>query len=111
MVVRMREITRRTIEIDAARWTSIVDFYNALFVALGAPAGHGYNINALIDSMIYGGINKIDPPYTVRISGATKLPKDLRDEIKLYVELLIEARDEARGPDGGDVDVQFEADI
>jgi len=107
----MRESIRRTIELDAAHWISIVDFFNALFIALGAPEAHGYNINALIDSIIYGGINKIDPPFTVRIFGTTKLPKDLRDEIKLYVDVLIEARDEARGPDGGDVDVQFETDL
>jgi RNAse (barnase) inhibitor barstar len=59
----------RWIELDGGSWTTALDFYTALLGALGAPKGHGRNINALIDSMIWGGMNAVEPPYTIRIRG------------------------------------------
>jgi len=46
--------------------------------ALGAPEWHGRNFNALIDSMIRGGINKIEAPYTLRIRGLSRAPAEVR---------------------------------
>ncbi|MBC9884143.1 barstar family protein, partial [Bradyrhizobium sp. INPA01-394B] len=43
------------------RWR---DFYDALLAALGAPEGHGRNLNALIDSMVWAGMNAVEAPYT-----------------------------------------------
>jgi len=99
------------IKLNATNWSSVLDFYNALLAALGAPEGHGRNINALVDSMIYGGINKIDPPYTVEIRGAASLSPKLRDEIKFEIGLLLKARDQAYAPDGGDVQLEFDTDL
>ena len=78
------------IELDAAGWTKVLDFYEALLAALGAPRGHGRNINALIDSMVYGGICEIDPPYELRIRNVGNLTSDIRSEIKLLKECLAE---------------------
>ena len=49
----------RRIELDAKSWMKILDFYQDLLKALGAPEWHGRNLNALIDSMIWGGINEL----------------------------------------------------
>jgi hypothetical protein len=42
-------------------------FYDAFFFAVGAPAWHGPNFNALNDSIDGGGINQIEVPYTIVI--------------------------------------------
>ena len=98
----------RTIELDATRWTTAWDFYNALLPALGAPTWHGQNINALIDSVIWGGINAVEPPFTIRIRHIGGSPKDVIDEVELAKHALSEARAEFRAQHGRDVDVQLE---
>ena len=49
----------RVIKLDAAKWRSIADFYDAILAALEAPHWHGRNVNALVDSMWGGSINGI----------------------------------------------------
>jgi hypothetical protein len=65
------------IELDASTWKAVLDFYDALLSALGSPSGHGRNINALIDSMIHGGMNKIEPPYAIRVRHLARAPKEV----------------------------------
>src|SRR5579859_7937376 len=90
------------IELDATKWKTVSDFYDALLSALGSPEWHGRNINALVDSMIFGGINEISPPYTIRISGISRAPKDVRNHIELAEKSILEARPEFYG-----VDIEF----
>jgi Barstar (barnase inhibitor) len=73
------------VHLDAREWNTPLDFYEALLAALGAPHWHGRSINALIDSMIYGGINEIEPPLTVRITGNEHLPEDVKNELAFVV--------------------------
>jgi RNAse (barnase) inhibitor barstar len=96
------------IELDATNWTTLDDFYKALLSKIGAPKFHGRNINALVDSMIWGGINKVEPPYTIRIRGVAQLPKGVRDHVELARSTLQKGRAEFRGRKGHDVQVQFE---
>ena len=65
----------RVIEIDCSDWRSVKDFLMALRAAISAPDWHGSNVNAFINSMIWGGINQIEPPYEIRISGTERGPK------------------------------------
>ncbi|CAN5471390.1 hypothetical protein BH10PSE14_BH10PSE14_27520 [soil metagenome] len=51
----------------ASGWTTALDFYEALLAALGAPDWHGRNVNALMESMIFGNINKVGPPMVVHV--------------------------------------------
>jgi RNAse (barnase) inhibitor barstar len=102
------ESDMRDIELDATNWTTAQDFYNALLSKIGAPKFHGRNINALVDSMIWGGINKVDPPYTVRIRGVAQLSKDVRDHVELAENALRQARAEFHARNGREVQVQFE---
>ena len=98
----------RIIELDATNWKTVIDFYDALLASIGAPKWHGKSPDALIDSMIWGGINAVEPPYTVRISRAAKLPKDFHDRIELIKKVLAEGRMEYQNRRGGDVEVAIE---
>jgi RNAse (barnase) inhibitor barstar len=98
----------RIIELDATKWKTYDDFYNALLPSIGAPKWHGQNLNALVDSMVWGGINAVEPPYKIRISGATTLPKNIRDHIETAKRALTEGRLDYQRLRGGDVDVSME---
>lgn len=71
----------KIIELDAKDWRSFHDYADALRTALGSPDGHGTSVDAFIDSMVYGGMNKVNPPYTIRIKNTKNLHKDILDEI------------------------------
>src|SRR5713101_2430980 len=86
-----RESALRIIELDATRWRAALDLYDDLLPALGSPEWHGRNLNALIDSMIWGGINAVEPPYVVVVLNAANLPKDAREEIEFLRGALIKA--------------------
>lgn len=79
------------VELDASHWISAADFYAALFAALGAPAWHGTSINALIDSMIYGAINDIEPPFRVNVQGMRAAGEDARSAFMDAFDALKEA--------------------
>jgi hypothetical protein len=98
----------RIIELDAGKWATDLDFYNALLAALGSPKWHGHSVDALIDSMIWGGINAVEPPYIVRVQNMSRLPKAVIDEIELVKHELAEARAEFNQRNGHDVEVQLE---
>ena len=67
----------RVIALDGRGWRSYDDFFNALLPALGAPDWHGRNYAALLDSISVGGINEVEPPYRIEISGARHMSADL----------------------------------
>ena len=62
----------KLIALDGSRWLRPEDFYSALLRRLGAPAWHGRNLNALDDSL-YGGINAVEPPFSVVVTGTENL--------------------------------------
>jgi len=98
----------RVIELDASNWKTPLDFYEAILAGLGAPDWHGRNLNALTESMIWGEINKVEAPYTVRIHAARNLPESVRSYIDLTQHELAEARADFRARRGRDVDVKLE---
>ena len=84
----------RVLNLDAAEWREYADFVRALLAALEAPHWHGDNVNALIDSMVHGGINGVEPPYDVVISGFSLLAPDLCIDIAATIGFLLVAQDE-----------------
>lgn len=98
----------QTIELHAEEWKSLRDFYDALIRALGGPAWHGRNVNALIDSIVWGDINAINPPYTICIFGVAALSDDLREHIEHLQKAISEHRSEFRAQRGYDVEVGIE---
>ena len=98
----------RVIDLDAGGWRTVPDFYDALLEALGAPAWHGRSIDALLDSMIWGGINAVEPPYTIRIQHIAAAPKDVADKIELVKQAITQARSDFQAQNGRDVHVKLE---
>lgn len=66
------------LELDASEWFTPFDFYRALLTELGAPEWHGCSIDALVDSMIFGGINSVVPPYRLTVAGLSS-PQGCRE--------------------------------
>lgn len=97
----------RIIKLDATSWKAVLDFYHALLAAISAPEWHGESPDALIDSMIWGGINAVEPPYTVQISGLSTASKEVRDHVELVKNALVEARIWRKRHDGGDVEASI----
>src|SRR3977135_1128020 len=99
----------KIVELDAKNWTTILDFYDAILHALGAPEDHGRNLNALLDSMIWTDkINELKTPYCIRILLSETIPKDIREEIQTAEQLIDYARIEHRKWCGDDIEVRFE---
>ena len=101
----------RVIELDATGWRDVLDYYAALKRALGSPEWHGTSVNAWIDSMITGSINRIEPPYLIRITGTSKCSPALREEIEYLAGAIREARAEQRQREGKDAEVDFEINL
>jgi hypothetical protein len=78
----------KTIELDATSWKDGADFSKSLLPALGAPSWHGNSVDALIDSIVYGDINAVDPPFTIRITGWRHAPSDAVQQVKWAMETI-----------------------
>ncbi len=81
----------KVINLDASNWVLWSDFYAALFEGLGSPHWHGKNLDALIDSMVYGGINEIEPPYRIIISQVAQAGDGARSELAAAILALGDA--------------------
>jgi hypothetical protein len=82
------------IEIDAGTCTTVTELLTALRHVIGAPDWHGWNPDAFIDSMIWGGINSRQPPYTVRVVRCEVAPPEVREYVALMSNLIAKARAE-----------------
>lgn len=96
----------RVIQLDASEWKEAADFYNDLLFCLEAPHWHGTNVNALVDSMVYGSINGIDPPYKIWISRTEGMPAPVKQQIDWMVEAINEHQAIA-----GDKGIEFQVDL
>src|SRR5579884_3918794 len=97
----------QTLELDATKWKTVLDFYDALLAAVGAPEWHGKSPAALVDSMIWGGINAVEPPYMVRIADLSAAPAEVRDHVQLVRDALVNARIGRKRHNGDDVEASI----
>jgi hypothetical protein len=93
----------RTIILDGSGWKTVLEFYSALLSALGPLGGHGSSVDAFIDSMIYGGMLKTDPPYEVIVRNVSS--SEVRRGVEELSDALAEARSWRRKHYGDDVEV------
>lgn len=98
----------RLIELDAQNWQSFHDYLDAMKTALGSPEWHGNNVDAFLDSMVWGGINMVEPPYTVRIKNTTGLRIDILEEIEILKKCIEKHRAESVTRRGYDVEVNID---
>jgi hypothetical protein len=81
--------------LDARRWRSVEDVYDALFEILGSPAWHGKNFQALYDSIVTGQINRMEVPYILSIQGISSAKPEVRLFVRDLVDLI--SKFEAQG--------------
>ena len=98
----------KKIIIDASDWKTGQDFYNAMFSSLGSPNWHGTNVNALVESMVWGEINKVEPPFRVEIVATKHLPASIMQELTWTAEGVVSARADRKRRWGEDVKVSFQ---
>jgi hypothetical protein len=97
----------RLIELDAQGWKAPLDFLCSLADAIGSPEWHGMTPDAFVDSMIWGGVNSVQPPYTVQIKNIATAPREVADYVSLVGSVIGEARQERFRRRGDIVDVNI----
>jgi hypothetical protein len=58
--------------------------------------------------MVWGGMNSVEPPYTVRIRNTGRLAPDIRRKLESLARYIIADRAAYREREGEDVDVKLE---
>jgi hypothetical protein len=96
-----------TVKLDATSWGGVSDFYSALLGAIGAPDWHGRSIDALVDSLVFGGINTLRPPIEIIVCNVAKLTSPIKAEIELAAEAIRFARRERMAQGRDDVVVSL----
>lgn len=93
----------RRIELDASGWSGDRHLWTALLSALGAPAWHGRNYDALWDTVTeharYGVpagnlINRVQAPFEIVVFNAGSLPAQVAKMLEDIASLLAEAKEE-----------------
>jgi Barstar (barnase inhibitor) len=100
------------IKLDATKWKTVLDLYDALLAVIGTPKGYSRNINALLEAMVWDYAfpetsYALNPPYTIHIQNTKGLPKDILDEIEHISRSLSEACAEFHKRQYGEVDVKM----
>lgn len=93
----------KTVEIDASGCWNAKEFARLLQDAIQALPGHGSSIESFVDSMVFGTMSELSPPYMIVVQGA------LRPEVRAFAADLSnaigQARLERRTRRGDDVEV------
>lgn len=97
----------QVIEIDASQLATHLEFIDALRQAIVAPDGHGSSGDAFVDSMIWGGMNGIEPPYEVRVAGLDKAPAAVNDCAVAIADAVRCGREWRRTNRGEDIEVSI----
>ena len=84
----------RLIKLDARGWKMPLDFLQSLARALGSREGHGMSVDAFVDSMIWGGMNSVEPPYAIHITNIGGAPKEVADDVVRMICAIEEGRRE-----------------
>jgi RNAse (barnase) inhibitor barstar len=78
----------RELLLDAARWQTSDDFYEAFFRAVGAPSWHGRNLDALNDSIGAGEINEIEVPYRLVVRDLDAAGAEAKAIVSRFKEVI-----------------------
>jgi hypothetical protein len=93
----------RPISLDASGCRTIRQFCGELKQAIEAFPGHGNSIEAFVDSMVWGAMSDLPPPYTILVGGLQ--PGPVADFAQKLSEALGHARIDRRDRRGEDVEV------
>jgi hypothetical protein len=77
------------VDLDATSWRTVVDFFDAIRQAVGAPSWHGSSVDAFLDTMIYHDeINELKAPYTLRINNLRAAPPPVETAARLLADAI-----------------------
>lgn len=76
--------------LNAAEWNTSDDVYDGFFKAVGAPAWHGRNFNALNDSIANGNINEVEVPYRLVIRNYDLMGSEAKKMADDFIDLIHE---------------------
>ena len=79
------------IEVNISNCVNPLDVMDRIVVAIGAPMYHGRSIDSFIDSMIWGEMNSINPPFIILWIGYEDSNKEVREFIEKFEEYISEA--------------------
>jgi RNAse (barnase) inhibitor barstar len=83
----------KRMDLDASKWRTRDDFYDALLPLLGAPGWHGRNLDALHDSITSNDINLVNPPFAITLSNLGHAHPELREYMEKFVRLILDLHD------------------
>ena len=76
--------------LDAGAWKTRDDIYDTFFHAVGAPAWHGRNFDALRDSIAGGQINVVEVPYRLVVKTAGPIGTEAKTTLEGFAKLIHE---------------------
>ena len=75
-------------QIDLSKIHDGLDFYHELVRALGAPYWHGLNINAVMESLIYGDNFPLLAGYEIEFVNCENAEPEIVEEARYFSALL-----------------------
>lgn len=78
----------KDLTLDAQNWRTADDLYVSFCEAVGAPAWHGRNFDALRDSIVTGKINQIEVPYRIHIQNYARMSRAARHLADPVINLI-----------------------
>jgi len=78
----------RELVLDASQWATQDNIYDSFFAAVGAPSWHGRNFNALSDSIVAGGINRIEVPYRILVQNFNMAGEAAQEPASQFIDLV-----------------------
>lgn len=92
----------RRFELDASRWKTEDDLWQALLACLGAPAWHGHNYDALWETVTEAAdfglrdrmINHVQAPFEIIVMNASRLGPHLASRLQGIAKVFGDARAE-----------------
>ena len=78
----------RTLLLEGEHWRTRDDFYDAFLAAVGAPAWHGRNFDALRNSIGTGDINQMEIPDEMHITGLSHMSVEARQGAQEFRDLI-----------------------
>lgn len=99
--LRLVLASMKVIQLDGSEWSGRLDFFNALADALGACPGHGRGFDAFEDSVFYGGMLDIEPPFKVLVRNC---PAFAREDVETMARGWAEQREWRKANYGDDVE-------
>jgi hypothetical protein len=94
----------KVVALDASQARTPKQFAKLLQEAIDAIPGHGSSIEAFVDSMVFGTMSNLSPPYRIEVSG---LSGEAEAFARRLAEALGQARLERRTRRGEDVEVSL----